>query len=197
MYRQRLVSTDGLSNIEHNQCIGKLCFRQRILRRSAHRDARASRRYSKTNMAHCALSCLPDEISEQYFEWQLTLRQRQMADLYSRKQCFRSVKIYKNVTVFDMEARCFRSQLNNKEPHRVFLSSMRVTWMRSRNQQPSAFRTALKYTRNVYKLQSMYTSSIHENTNTHAQSLSIQASIMLALSLSISPPPPPLSLSLK
>ena len=50
-----------------------------------------------------------------------------MADLYSREQYFRSVKIYKDVTVFDVEARCFGSQLKNEEPHRVFLSSMRVT----------------------------------------------------------------------
>ena len=42
-----------------------------LLRRSAHRDARTSWTYSKINMAPCALSCLPDDISEQYLEWQL------------------------------------------------------------------------------------------------------------------------------
>ena len=77
-----------------------------------------------------------------------------MADLYSREQYFCSVKTYKDVTVFDIEARCFGSQLKNKEPHCVFLSSMTVTsGAKSRNQQPSTFRTTLKYTRNVYKLQ--------------------------------------------
>ena len=50
-----------------------------------------------------------------------------MANLYSREQYFRSVKIYKDVTVFDIKARCFGSQLNNEEPHHVFLSSTRVT----------------------------------------------------------------------
>ena len=45
-----------------------------LLRRSAHRDVRASRTYSKTNMGRCALWCLPDDISEQYLERQLTLR---------------------------------------------------------------------------------------------------------------------------
>ena len=50
-----------------------------------------------------------------------------MADLYSREQCFSSVKIYKDLTVFDIEALCFGSQLENKEPHRVFFSSTRVT----------------------------------------------------------------------
>ena len=122
-----------------------------VLRRSAHRDARASRPYSKTNRARYALWCLRDDIFEQYLERQLTFRQRQMADLYSREQCFSSVKIYKDLTVFDIEALCFGSQLKKKEPHRVFISSTKVT----RNQQPSTFRTALKYTRNVYKLQSI------------------------------------------
>ena len=50
-----------------------------------------------------------------------------MADLYSREQCFSSVKIYKDLTVFDIEALCFGSQLENEEPHRVFFSSTRVT----------------------------------------------------------------------
>ena len=50
-----------------------------------------------------------------------------MAVLYSREQCFSSVKIYKDLTVFDIEALCFRSQLKNEEPHRVLLSSTRVT----------------------------------------------------------------------
>ena len=50
-----------------------------------------------------------------------------MADLYSREQCFSSVKIYKDLTVFDIEALCFGSQLKNEESHRVFLSSTRVT----------------------------------------------------------------------
>ena len=50
-----------------------------------------------------------------------------MADLYSHEQYFHSVKIYKDVTVFDIEARCFGSQLKIEEPHHVFLSSMRVT----------------------------------------------------------------------
>ena len=50
-----------------------------------------------------------------------------MADLYSREQSFSSVKIYKDVPVFDIEALCFRSQLKNEESHRVFLSSTRVT----------------------------------------------------------------------
>ena len=106
-------------------------------------------------MADCALSCLSDDISVKYLERRLTLRQRQRVDLFSREQYFRSVNIYKNVTVFDIEARCFRSQLKNEEPHRVFLSSTRVTsdaW--SRDQQPSTFRCALKYIRKVYKLQS-------------------------------------------
>ena len=118
-----------------------------LLRCSAHRDARASRTYSKTNMARCSLWCLQDDIVEQYLEWQLTLRQRQMADLYSREQYFRSVKIYKDVTVFDIEACCFRSQLKNEKPHLLFLSSTTVTsGAKSRNQQPSTFRTTLKYT---------------------------------------------------
>ena len=47
--------------------------------------------------------------------------------LYSCEQYFCSVKIYKDVTVFDIEARCFGSQLKHEEPHRVFLSSTRVT----------------------------------------------------------------------
>ena len=98
-----------------------------LLRRSAHRDVRASRPYSKTNMARCALWCLRDDIFEQYLERQLTFRQRQMADLYSREQRFSSVKIYKDLTVFDIEALCFMSQLKNEEPHRVILSSTRVT----------------------------------------------------------------------
>ena len=98
-----------------------------VLHRSAHRDAHASRPYSKTNRARCALWCLRDDIFEQYLEQQLTFGQRQMADLYSREQCFSSVKIYKDLTVFDIEALCFRCQLKNEEPHRVFLSSMRVT----------------------------------------------------------------------
>ena len=51
-----------------------------------------------------------------------------MADLYTREQCFSSVKMYKDVVVFDIEALCFGSQLKNKEPHRVFLSSTRVTF---------------------------------------------------------------------
>ena len=55
-----------------------------------------------------------------------------MADLYGREQYFRSVKIYKDVAVFNIDARCFRSQLKNEEPHRTFLSSTRVTWMRGR-----------------------------------------------------------------
>ena len=55
-----------------------------------------------------------------------------MADLYSCEQYFRSVKMYKGVTVFDIEARCVRSQLKNEEPHRMFLSSTRVTWMHGR-----------------------------------------------------------------
>ena len=127
-----------------------------LLHCSAHRDARASRTYSKTNMARCALWCFRDDIFEQYLEWQLSLRQWQMADLYSREQYSRSVKIYKDVTVFYIKARCFGSQLKNEEAHRVFLSSMRViSDAQSRNQQPSTFRTALKYTRNVYKLQSI------------------------------------------
>ena len=70
-----------------------------VLRRSAHRDAHASRPYSKTNRARCALWCLWDDIFEQYLERQLTFRQRQMADLYSREQCFSSVKIYKHLGV--------------------------------------------------------------------------------------------------
>ena len=91
-----------------------------VLRRSAHRDAHASRPYSKTNRARCALWCLRDDIFEQYLERQLTFRQRQMADLYSREQCFSSVKIYKDLTVFDIEALCFRSQLKKRRtPSRV------------------------------------------------------------------------------
>ena len=121
--------TDGVANssskLEHK---GQLT----LLRHSAQRDACASRTYSKTNMARCALSCVPDDISEQYLERQLTLRQRKMADLYSREQYFRSVKIYKDVMVFDIEAHCFRSQLKNEESHRTFLSSTRVTWMHGR-----------------------------------------------------------------
>ena len=78
-------------------------------------------------MARCALWCLRDDIFEQYLERQLTFRKRQMASLYSREQCFSSVKIYKDVPVFDIEALCFGSQLKNEDPHRVFLSSTRVT----------------------------------------------------------------------
>ena len=79
-----------------------------------------------------------------------------MADLYSREQYFHSVKIYKDVTVFDIKARCFGSQLKNEEPHHVFLSSTTVTLgAKSRNQQSSTFQTTLKSTRNVYKLQSI------------------------------------------
>ena len=37
-----------------------------------------------------------------------------MADLYSHEQYFRSVKIHKDVTVFDIKARCFGSQLQNE-----------------------------------------------------------------------------------
>ena len=86
----------------------------------SHRDAHASRTYSKTNMACCVLWCLQDDIFEQYLERQLTLKQRQMADLYSHEQYFRSVKIYKDVTVFDIEARCFGSQLKKRRtPSRV------------------------------------------------------------------------------
>ena len=85
-----------------------------VLRRSAHRDAHASRPYSKTNIARCALWCLRDDIFEQYLERQLTFRQRQMADLYSREQCFSSVKIYNDVPVFDIEALCFGSQLKKR-----------------------------------------------------------------------------------
>ena len=99
--------------------VGGLCssrgLRQlTVLRRSAHRDAHASRPYSKTNIARCALWCLRDDIFEQYLEQQLTFRTRQMADLYSREQCFSSVKIYNDVPVFDIEALCFGSQLKKR-----------------------------------------------------------------------------------
>ena len=50
-----------------------------------------------------------------------------MADLYSHEQRFSSAKIYRDLTVFDIEALCFGSQLENEEPHRVFISSTRVT----------------------------------------------------------------------
>ena len=49
------------------------------------RDARASRTESRTNMVDCALSCLLDNISDKYLGRQLTLRQRQRNDLYSRE----------------------------------------------------------------------------------------------------------------
>ena len=73
------MQPDGVSNS---------CFHLTLLRCSAHHDARASWTYSKTNMARCALSCLQDGISVKYLERQLTLRQRQMADLYSRESYF-------------------------------------------------------------------------------------------------------------
>ena len=77
-----------------------------------------------------------------------------MAYLYSHDQYFRSVEICKDVTVFDIKEYCFSGQLKNEEPHRVFVSSTRVTsdvW--SGDQQLSTFRIALKYIRNLRKLQ--------------------------------------------
>ena len=103
------------------------CWELTLLRRSIHHDARASRTYSKTNMACCALWCLRNDIVEQHLERQLTLRQRQMANLNSHEQYFHSVKTYKDVTDFDIEARCFgkvHKQCMQATKHCISLNSI-------------------------------------------------------------------------
>ena len=83
--------------------------------------------------------------------------------LYSHEQYFRCVKIYKDVTVLDIEARCFRSPLKNKETHRAFLFSSRETldaW--SLDQQPSTFRTTLKV--HKFRTYSLYWQLSHTGT---------------------------------
>ena len=80
------------------------------------------------------------------------MRQMKRADLYRCEQYFHSVKVYKDVTVFDV----LQESTKNEEPHRVFLSSTRKTldvW--SRDQQPSTFQTALECIMNLYNLQSI------------------------------------------
>ena len=60
----------------------------------AHPD-RNARQTFRQNGFSLALECLPDDISEHFLPYQLTLRQRQQADLFSREQYFYGVRIYK------------------------------------------------------------------------------------------------------
>ena len=77
------------------------------LRLRAHRERNAG----QTMAEPCTLACFPDDVSEEYLPFKLTLRQRQRADLFSREQYFHGVKIFKAGNKFDVTSRCFRSQL--------------------------------------------------------------------------------------
>ena len=104
-------------------------FNLTAISRSAHRDARASRMEFETiNMAApCSLACYPDDISEKYLPYELTLRQRQRADLFSREQYLHKVKLSSQGSVYNVDARCFRSQQKTEDPHRVCLSVNGIT----------------------------------------------------------------------
>ena len=85
-------------------------------------------KYSDKMAFPCALECIPDDISEHYLPYQLTLIQRQQADLFSREQYFYGVRIYKFETTFDVRSQCFRSQQKTESPHHVDIISL---WTRS------------------------------------------------------------------